>query len=296
MVSSMITIKKGAHTLGFKTWDFPSGSELGVRLDTSNYRFQMANGNPTQTTVIARIQSHRDFMELVMVTNALAEWDKAPERLVLPYIPNGRQDRVCEPGDAFALLAFARQIAALGYKKLITFDAHSEVTPSVFKALGMDVTVITQREIIGKFDTFNARILAEDKPLFCAPDAGANKRVSDLAGHYGHGYFVRGDKLRDLATGKIKECVVVNPKEEVEGRTVIIVDDLSDAGGTFIGLAKALKAKGAAKVELYVTHGIWSKGTEILLEGGIDRLWSTDSYKAQDANVTSLKLEDVFTL
>ena len=85
--------------------------------------------------------------------------------------------------------------------------------------------------------------MSAPRPLFCSPDAGANKKTAELAGFYGHDYFIRADKLRDLATGKIKECVVVNPREEVEGRDVMCCDDIGDKCGTFIGLAKALKAK-----------------------------------------------------
>ncbi len=302
----MITITKGTQQLAFTTISFPAG-ELGVRLDTANYRFQMANGNPTQTTVTARIQNHRDFMELVMVTDALTEWDRAPEKLVLPTMPNARQDRPCCEGEAFGLLAFARQIGALGYKHLITFDQHSDVTFGVFQALGLKTTVIDRQTILGRFDALNARIVGTtpgDRPLLVSPDAGANKTVSAIAGHYGHERFVRADKLRDLATGRIKEIVVVNPREDIEGRDCLILDDLADGAATFIGLATALKAKGARRVELYVTHGIWSRGLDHLWDGGIDHIWATNSYRTDTEKLTArsldrltvLQLEEVFSL
>lgn len=296
----MITIRKGSETLSFKAWDFPAG-EIGVRLDTDNLRFKYAEGN---LSIIARIQSHRDFMELTMIVDALREWDRQPTHLVLRYVPNGRQDRVCEKGDSFGLLAFARQIAALGFTHLSTFDPHSDVTPAVFKALGLKVSVVTQATIIGQFAALNKRLQPtspDERPLFVSPDAGSNKKTSELAALYGHDRFIRADKLRDLATGKIKEIVVVNPREEVEGRDIVCPDDLCDAGGTFIGLAAALKAKGARSVELYVTHGLFTKEVDPLFNGGIDRIWTTNSYRTDlgqylDPRLTVLNLEEAFPL
>ncbi len=307
----MLTIQKADRvdpvTLSFKTIDFPAG-EVGVRVDTQNHRFR---ADPRPTTITARIQNHRDFMELVMATSALQEWAGQPERLVLPCVPNARQDRVCSPGDAFGLLAFARQIAALGFKELVTFDPHSEVTPSVFKALGMKVKVIDQATIIGQFSLLNARLHSPPdsptgRPLFCSPDAGANKKTSDLAALYSQPYFIRADKLRELSTGKIKECVVINPREEVEGRDVVVIDDIGDRCGTFIGLAKALKAKGAKSVELYITHGLFTAEIDSILnplcEAGVSHIWTTNSYRTdletlgKQNLITVLKLEDAFAL
>ena len=298
----MIKILKGAIALSYDWWAFPAG-EVGIRVNTENHAFKAA---PGEITIVARLMSARDFAHLIMVVSAVEEWDKAPTRLVLPYVPNGRQDRVCTPGDSFGLLAFARQIAALGFKELVTFDPHSDVTPSVFRALGLRVKVINQATIIGQFPMFNARLHAygdptEIPPLFCSPDAGANKKTAELAALYGHPYFVRADKLRDLSTGKIKEIVVVNPKEEVEGRDIVIIDDIADGGATFVGLAAALKAKGARRVELYVTHGIFSKGIVPLITGGIDHIWTTNGYQPMGpdlvtSDVTVLDLDSAFRL
>lgn len=303
MIGAMISIRKGGLALSHKTWLYPAG-ETGVRIDWENYRFRDTSGD---ITIRARLQTHADFMELVMAVSALEEWDKAPRRLILYYVPNGRQDRVCARGDSFGLLAFARQIAALGFKELVTFDPHSDVTVATFRALGLKVTAIDQGTIIGRFDALNARLQpvdlnAADRPLFCSPDAGANKKVAALAGLYSHDLFIRADKLRDMATGKIKEIVVVNPREEVEGRDIVIVDDVLDKGGTFLGLAKALRAKGARAVELFVTHGLFTADLDTLIpsfyEAGISRIWTTSSYRTDLAGrqnmLTVLDLDATF--
>ena len=68
-------------------------------------------------------------------------------------------------------------------------------------------------------------------------------------------------KIRDTKTGYITETKL---QGEVRGRDVLIFDDICDGGRTFIELAKSLKAKGAKKISLYITHGIFSKGKDVL--------------------------------
>ncbi len=289
-----LQILRDGKPVPFKSLTFPDGARL-FRLES--------HPSGTQATIIARVQSSDDFMDLILAVDALREWNEPTPRLVLPCVPNQRQDRACVSGEPLGVLAFARQIAALGIKHVTMFDPHSEVTPAVFKALGMSVTVHTQAAVIGRFDALNVR-LTQPGVVFVAPDAGSNKKVSELATIYGHSTFLRADKLRDLATGRIKEIAITNPREEIEGKDVVCADDLIDGGATFIGLAAALKAKGARRVELYATHAILSKGLDPLWDGGIDHIWTTNSYRTNVETLTArgldrltvLNLEETFSL
>lgn len=266
-------LPKKPAVLVHKVFTFPGG-ELGVKLDVDDHLYRFLGWDHT---IWARLQSSTDIMELVMVVDALRRWDPRPIKLVMPYVPYGRQDRVCVPGEAFSLKAFATIINGLAFESVVTFDPHSDVTPAVFDRC----VTISQITILGHFDALNARIVnGAGSVVFVSPDAGANKKTAELAGHYGHPYFLRADKLRDLATGKIKEITVVNPQSDVEGRDCLIIDDLCDAGGTFIGLADALRAKGARSVELYVTHGLFTKS--LLPLRHFDAIWSTNSYHTID--------------
>lgn len=272
----MITITKyynEALHLNHKVFTFPGG-EIGVKLDLENYKYLfLPKVASSSQTITARLQSSADIIELLMVTEALRAVDPTPIRLVCPYVPYGRQDRRCVQGEAHSLKVFSQLINSQNYERVTTFDPHSDVTGALLN----NCTIVDQKTIIGKFDKLNKFICgAGSNLLFCSPDAGANKKTADLAAHYGHSSFIRADKLRDLATGRIKEIVVVNPKEEVEGRDVLIVDDLCDAGGTFVGLNEALKAKGARSVHLYVTHGLFTKG--ILPLRHLDYIWTTNAY------------------
>lgn len=282
-------------------------------MDTANLRYR--DTLSYWATITARIQSSRDILELIMVVDALRAWNLTPLHLVLPCLPYQRQDRRCVVGESFSLKAFAQLINGLAFEQVTVFDPHSDVTGAVIDR----VKIIDQSTIIGKFDKLNAALQpnavapslanpfgeSAERPVFVSPDSGANKKTAELAKLYAHDYFIRADKLRDLATGKIKEIVVTNPREEVEGRKCLICDDICDGGATFTGLATALKAKGAAKVDLYVTHGLFTKALSPLLTGGIDHIYTTNSYWANlnflsdgvaTNRLTVLNLEDVFDL
>lgn len=290
-----ITIYKTApfgsiqRTLTHKTFTFPGG-ETGVKLDADNLRYQ---SHDLPHTLVARLTSAADFMELIMVADALRRWNPRPIRLVLPYVPYGRQDRVCVPGEALSLRVFGDLINALDFTEVITFDPHSEVTAAVLNNL----TVVDQTTIVSRFEALNKRLqpATGPRPLLVSPDAGANKKTAALAAHFGMIDFIRADKKRDLATGKLSGFKVYTAYEEqLQGAEVVIVDDLADGAGTFIGLADELKHHGAASVVLYVTHGLFTKGFDHLWAGGIDAIYTTNAYRTNlpvDSRLTVLDIE-----
>lgn len=290
-----LTIKTEGKILSYQSFLFPDGA-VGVKLNHDDHNFRCL-ASKTYVSIIARIKSSEDIMELVMMTDALRRWlRQVPINLILPACPYQRQDRQCVDGEAFSLKVFANLINSLNYSKVTVFDAHSDVLGGVFDR----VSLIMQSEIIGKFDKFNAKV-TEDRPIFVSPDAGANKKTSELASLYSHQYFIRADKLRNLSTGKIKEIVVVSNRDQVEGQNVLIIDDLIDKGGTFMGLAKALKDKGAKSVELYCTHGLFTGPIQPLFDSGISHIWTTNSFRTDiqewnENKLTVLNLEEVFSL
>ncbi len=279
----MIYVTRGPRTETPKSFVFPGG-EVGIKFDQLNYGFKSENH---VTDVVARLNNSEEVMKLVMVKNALNYMftEKQITDLVMPYVPYARQDRVCVPGESFSLQAFAQIINMLKFDTVTVFDPHSDVTAALFD----NIRIITQAQIIRKFDAFDA---VAKEGIFVSPDAGANKKTSELAKYYGHDRFIRADKLRNLHTGAIIETVVYADK--LDG-TYIIADDICDGGRTFTTLAKALRDKGAKKVVLYVTHGIFSAGIDPLFEQGIDEIYTTTSFSKYNNNrLKVLPLEDVF--
>jgi ribose-phosphate pyrophosphokinase len=283
----MIKIQRNATRLNSTFSLFPAGEVL-FKLDISNLRFYH---DACPIHIVARLQNSNDVMELALAKDALEEWLGALDiTLYLWYVPYARQDRACCKGEPFSVRVMAKIINSLNFKRVVIADPHSDVTPALLDRCH----IITQADIIHQFEAFTKRVL--QGVTFVAPDAGSNKKTTTLAAYYGHADFIRADKRRDLNTGKILETIVY--ADDLKGQDVVIADDLVDGGKTFTELAQVLKRKGAGKVILYATHGIFSKGTKVLFDSGIDELFSTNSFydvwPAGVDRVTTLKLEDHF--
>jgi ribose-phosphate pyrophosphokinase len=267
-----------------KLWLFPGG-EVGVKLDIPAY----LHGYTGPFIIVARINNSNDFFELANIKNALQEHFfksgiKNQIDLVLPYIPYAQQDRVCDKGEAFSAKVFASLLNSLNFDRVVVADPHSGIS----SALINNAIVVSRFELIDQHQELRTNL---NTGLLVAPDAGANKQTAELAKYFGHSSFIRGDKLRDLSTGEIIETVVYG---DVSGRDITIVDDLCVGGRTFTELAKVLKTKGARKVNLFVTFGIFSNGVKTLFDNGIDKVFTTTAYRnsvPNDANENFLQVD-----
>jgi ribose-phosphate pyrophosphokinase len=236
--------------------------------------------------IVARVQSSSDLMKLFMLHNAVRLKGAETVDLVLPYVPYARQDRACAEGDAFSLKVFGNLLNSVGFDSVCVVDPHSDVTPAVID----NCRVISQMDIISKSDVLTNLLL---NTTIISPDAGSNKKMHSLS-NYTSKEFIRADKLRDVFTGDIKETVVYC--DNLGGNNVTIVDDICDGGRTFIELAKALKHKNCGEVNLFITHGIFSKGVENLYNNYIDKIYTTNSFNEWDVYGSAIVDNPDFTL
>ncbi len=206
----------------------------------------------------AHLYEASGIMDLLLVTDALRRTlpQEATIRLVLPYVPYARQDRVAVPGEPLSAKVFATLINSQRYASVEIWDPHSDV----ISALLDKVRIVPTRTLIESAlrDKGQSHLLRET--AFVAPDAGAHKRVGALARLYDT-EVVYADKVRDVATGRLSDTRVPDALPE---KPLLVIDDLCDAGGTFIALADALRAKTSQPLYLYVTHGLFTRGLDTL--------------------------------
>ncbi|QEQ94950.1 hypothetical protein pEaSNUABM56_00174 [Erwinia phage pEa_SNUABM_56] len=247
------------------------GGEEQVVIDQAS----SPKGRVAYVNITAKIKSSQDFMRLVVLTNACRHIHNLDHcsvfTLHLPYVPYARQDRVMNPGEAHSLNAFMNQVAALKFDEIQIEDPHSDVTPGLLENVTPRPVVFHQHELFTEYFS-NGQVIKHNlgsAPVIVAPDAGAHKKAKKIADRFGF-EIVEATKFRDVTKGgAISETKVYG---DVAGKPCIIVDDICDGGRTFIPLAAALKEKGATKVVLYVTHGIFSNGKQFLLDSGIDQV------------------------
>lgn len=207
-----------------------------------------------------------DLIELAQVKDAFenAKWMKDGgifrTRLFIPYLPYARADRRFVPGDTFGLGVFAELINSMKFDSVWTFDVHSGV------AVDLIPNLVVMKPTDGPIDQIKPIIkdLGSRGLVLIAPDKGATERYQ--LEQYKRPVVV-GVKFRDAATGALSRFdVSVQDYSKVERATKgLIVDDICDGGGTFIGLGEAIKKiNPKIQLSLYVSHGIFSKGTSSL--------------------------------
>lgn len=245
-------------TIAFEQFTFAGGEpHINITDDLSGVE---------EVTVTHRIRSFNDFGLLLLAIDALKRMKVAKINVFIPYFPAARQDRVMVSGEPLSVKVYADILNCQQLNRVTVYDPHSEVTPAL----------LNNCEVIDNFDFIQSVIkkLAKDTVLI-SPDGGALKKIYKVAEHLQNYDVVEGSKIRDVKTRKLSGFKVY--ADDLQGRDCLVVDDICDGGGTFLGLAKELKAKNAGKLYLAVSHGIFSKGVKVLLEQ-YDDVFCTNSF------------------
>lgn len=229
-----------------RTWKFPCG-EVGFILEPGVIQLEGQD-----LLIQCNFESNDDLLAMAQAKDALDQIDSDSITLAIAYFPYSRQDRRCSEGEGHALKMVANFINSLKFDKVVTLDAHSTVLEALVDRL-VNVPQEVCAEGLPKFD------------MLVAPDAGAEKKI------FKHQQVVEGgvsvitaSKKRD-SNGKITGVYVQNPWT-VADMNVCIVDDLCDGGATFLALAEQLRKHSPSSLNLYVTHGMFTKGMEKLFE------------------------------
>lgn len=265
---------KGSE-ITFKSFTF-SGGEPHIKID--------ADFDKREDIIVThRINSFNDLGLLCLAADALKRMGAVLSRLVIPYFPAARQDRLMVPGEPLSVKVYADIINGLGFNEVIVLDPHSEVTPAVLDRCYAVPNHEFVKEVI--------RLIGKDVTLI-SPDGGALKKIYKVSEFLGGTEVVECSKSRDVKTGTLKGFKVY--AEKLVWGDCLIVDDICDGGGTFLGLAEELKNKGAGDLYLAVTHGIFNKGFDDLKKV-FKRIYTTNSFKAiNHESVTQIEwiLED----
>lgn len=260
----------------FTTMIFPDG-QPHIKIDISSLS-SFDKSEPIR--IFTRLASSNDLMLAVFIKNTLDYQEFEKIELHVTYLMAARMDRVMLAGEPFSLKVVAAILNQANFHKINIFDPHSEVSTALINKS----YTITNHEYV---EQCLAQYFAKNpKTDFClvSPDAGALKKIHKLAHALGVENVVECMKERDLKTGALTKFTTATPS--LQGLTCFIIDDICDGGGTFVGTAQMLKEKGASKVILVVSHGIFSKGTNLQF---VDEVYSTDSFRSLDgANILKI--------
>jgi len=181
-------------------------------------------------------------LELIILINTLKENGAKKIIVLMPYFGYGKQDKMKYSGDAMSAKLMANIIDLAGADKIIALDLHSEMAGSYFKKL----------KHLSAVDTLAAyfKNIGLKKTVIISPDKGGIERAKRFASCLKIKKIVVIEKYRP----KVDENKVIKIKGRVKGRNIIIVDDMTQTGGTLIESAKALKKEGAGDIYIALTH------------------------------------------
>jgi ribose-phosphate pyrophosphokinase len=247
----MIKLNVNGVETSFKVTMFPDGTS----------QVWQVNPLPKQGDEVEILWMFENEAELFHVCQLGHLLDKAldgSEQFTLncPYLPYARQDKDVDNKLSFALNTFQEVLNSAGIYTIKCVDAHS----SVSMAHSIGVTM------------FHKAIWNHD--VICYPDKGATTRyVRDT-----NIPMIYCEKMRNQLTGDIVGMDVIGANYGLlQGKKILIVDDICDGGATFISIALALRKYFPGAIDLAVTHGLFSKGKQVLHDAGIRNIYTTNS-------------------
>ena len=183
--------------------------------------------------------------------------------LNLPYLPYGRCDRVFEKGNPDGLQDFLGSLAEMSiFTEIIVCDIHNK------DVIGEDLPIIEKPQLECFKDSL-PHDFVNDYDLVVAPDKGSTEKAKTIADYLGID-IIYANKVRDISTGKIVDMTLPEGYD-LQGKKVLVPDDITDKAGTHIWLSEMLRSGGVKEIDLYVTHAILPDGLGAL-KGKIDKL------------------------
>lgn len=201
--------------------------------------------------------------------------------VIMPFLYESRQHRRTgrESLDCAMML---RELENMGVHDIITFDAHDPRVQNSIPFSGFeDVSPALQftQALLAEYEDLK---LDSEHMMFISPDEGATQRVVFMASIFGVniGMFYKRRDYSRIVDGMNPIIAHDFCGESVKGKDVIVVDDMISSGGSMIDVARQLKDRGAARVFMFATFGLFTNGLEKFDEaysaGIFDRVFTTN--------------------
>lgn len=234
--------------------------------------------NTVNNTVTLMYESNEDLIKLIFLKKHLDFIGSTHSKLLISYMPYSRMDRT-ENHSVFTLKYVSEIINSLKFDKVHIFEPHSNVTSALINnSMSLYINQGFVEYLLHEFK------MDKETDYIMFPDNGAANRYKNLK----FKNILIGHKNRDFETGEIKNLDIIgevkNPKK------VLIVDDLSSYGGTFVHSSIKLRELGFEEVNLYVSHAENSifKGE---LFKHIDNVITSDSILTEQNNWENRKYD-----
>lgn len=255
------------------------GKDVFILSDTHNYSISYEMYG--QTHCMSPDEHFQDIKRVILAMMGHA----SRITVIMPFLYESRQHRRKSRESLDCALAL-QELERLGVNNIITFDCHDPNVQNAIPTLSLDNFYPTN-DILKEF-LANEEV-SKDNTLVISPDAGAMDRARYLADilKVDVGLFYKRRDLSKVVNG-------MNPIEaheylgkDLEGKDVIVVDDMIASGGSLIDVAKELKKRKARKIFFFSTFALFTAGPEIFIKSHEEKLFN----KIYSTNLTYVPKE-----
>lgn len=260
-----------------------------TRFPDNTFKFDLEE-IPSNSNLLWKYESMEELFTIIGLKQKLKD---SLAKLIVPYLPNARMDKICHDGEGLMLEYLVTTLDNLGFQEIQLLDPHS----SAYTKWVKNTKWVENKRLLDniiKYTISNSEIIEDEDGDFMGvqkvtvvfPDKGAKSRYTSLLGAIEQD-IVYGEKLRNQKTGEILSFDIIG---DVTGDVVLIIDDICSYGGTFYHTANKLREKGfKGEIYLYITHCEESitKGEILKPHSNIKRVYTTDS-------LISVDLEDQY--
>ena len=206
---------------------------------------------------------------LLQILSIISEVKKISSKIyaVIPYMGYARQDRQFLNGEIATMSVVAKMLQAAGAKKAIVVDIHSKTALRHFKIPTENVSAIPE---LAKY----LKKLKLKNPIVVSPDTGGSLRAKKFADIL-KSDFITLKKSRNRKTGKVS---IRSTKADVNGKDLIIVDDIISTGGSVVKATQFLKKQKCKRIFVVCTHGLLIGDAEKnIKKAGVTQIISTNT-------------------
>ena len=206
---------------------------------------------------------------LLQILSIISEAKKISSKIyaIMPYVGYARQDRQFLNGEVVTMGVVAKMLQAAGAKKAIVVDIHSKTALRHFKIPTENISAIPE---LAKY----LKKLKLKNPVVISPDAGGSLRAKKFADVL-KSDFITLKKSRNRKTGKVS---IQSTKADVNGKDLIIVDDIISTGGSVVKATRFLKKQKCKRVFVVCTHGLLVGDAEKnIKKAGVTQIISTNT-------------------
>lgn len=237
--------------------DSVRGSDLFIIVDVLNCSIEYTVCG--ETNYMSPDNHYEDLKRIISAANGKAKRIS----VVMPFLYGGRQHRRTKR-ESLDCAVFLEELVRMGVSNIITFDAHDPRVQNAIPLAGFDSFMPTYQFLKALVSSVPNLKMNKDTTMVVSPDEGAMERAVYFANILGveMGMFYKRRDYSKIVNGKNPIVAHEFLGSSVKGRDVLVIDDMISSGGSMLDCAKQLKERGAGRVFVCTTFGLFTDGLE----------------------------------